>query len=180
MYMGFLLKKANPVKKILLMLVLALAAAAPARAADSVLAASHGGWKVYSFPEGGKRTCYMAAQPEKQEGNYSRRGEPSFFVTRWPGGDKNAVSVQMGYGLKDGDAVSVDIQGRAFTLRAEGEGAWTQDAAADTEILKAMKAGATMTLRGTSARGTKTEDTYSLKGVSGAYGALEKECGKAK
>jgi hypothetical protein len=39
-----------------------------------------------------------------------------------------------------------------------------------------MRAGSTMVVKGTSARGTRTTDTYSLKGVSAALDAIDKAC----
>jgi hypothetical protein len=36
--------------------------------------------------------------------------------------------------------------------------------------------GAAMVVVGTSERGTKTTDTYSLKGFTAAYGAISKAC----
>jgi hypothetical protein len=40
-----------------------------------------------------------------------------------------------------------------------------------------MKTGSTMKLEGTSVRGTKTTDNYSLSGLSDALDRAAKECG---
>ncbi|MFO1113388.1 MAG: invasion associated locus B family protein [Rhodospirillales bacterium] len=52
------------------------------------------------------------------------------------------------------------------------------DATVDRAIVAAMKAGQKMTVRGTSARGTITTDTYSLSGFSAALAAIDKACAK--
>ncbi|MFO1120388.1 MAG: invasion associated locus B family protein [Rhodospirillales bacterium] len=52
------------------------------------------------------------------------------------------------------------------------------DAAVDRAIVAAMKAGKAMIVRGTSARGTLTTDTYSLSGFSAALAAIDKACAK--
>ena len=42
--------------------------------------------------------------------------------------------------------------------------------------LLAMIAGATMSVQGTSSRGTLTTDTYSLSGITAALNAIAREC----
>ena len=44
-------------------------------------------------------------------------------------------------------------------------------------IIKAMRAGNTLVVKGTSSRGTLTTDTYSLKGFTAVHNALNKACG---
>jgi len=39
-----------------------------------------------------------------------------------------------------------------------------------------MRAGLTMVVKGTSSRGTLTTDTYSLRGFTAAYDAMQKAC----
>ena len=42
-------------------------------------------WNVYAFTENSEKICYMATEPKKQEGDYTRRGNPAVLVTRRPG-----------------------------------------------------------------------------------------------
>jgi hypothetical protein len=70
----------------------------------------------------------------------------------------------------------VTIGTQSFALFGQGEQAWTRDGNGDAQLVKAMRAGATMVVKGTSARGTLTTDTYSLKGVSAALDAIDKAC----
>ncbi len=50
------------------------------------------------------------------------------------------------------------------------------DAKDDSRMVKSMRAGRTMIMEGTSGRGTKTRDTYSLSGFSAAHNAINKAC----
>ena len=43
-------------------------------------------------------------------------------------------------------------------------------------MIRAMKRGSKMTVVGTSSRGTKTTDTYSLSGFTKAKGVIDKNC----
>jgi hypothetical protein len=83
-------------------------------------------WNVYAFTENGNKICYMASEPTKQEGNYTRRDNPAVLVTRRPGPKVvDEVSVQPGYNYLDGSEVEVVIGSDKFLLFTRGEHAWT-------------------------------------------------------
>ena len=54
--------------------------------------------------------------------------------------------------------------------------AWAQTEKDDASLIKYMKLGNTMIVKGISSRGTNTKDTYSLKGFVAAYKAMNKKC----
>jgi hypothetical protein len=68
------------------------------------------------------------------------------------------------------------IDGKQFSLFTDDDTAWGGDARTDSALVTAMKAGTSMTVRGTSARGTLTTDTYSLAGFTAAHAAIDKAC----
>ena len=62
-------------------------------------------------------------------------------------------------------------------LFTSGDNAWgTGNASTDKKLVDAMKRGQRMIVEGMSSRGTKTEDTYSLAGFTGAYKAISAKC----
>ena len=61
-------------------------------------------------------------------------------------------------------------------LFADGEKGWTTSADDDKALVKAMRAGATLTVRGTSKKGTYSLDTYSLTGVTAALDEIHSSC----
>jgi hypothetical protein len=123
----------------------------------------------------------MSRQPEKQTGKFKKRGQVFFFVTHWAGDkDKNVVSLSNGYTFKPKSEVTLSIKGKKFPLFIQGDMAWTKDQAEDNAVVKELEAGATMTIKGTSSRGTETTDTYNLKGSTEAYQAITKDCGAGK
>jgi Invasion associated locus B (IalB) protein len=138
---------------------------------------SHRDWNVYAFTENGNKICYMASEPKKQDGDYTRRGDPALLVTRRPGSPAvDEVSVQPGYSYLEGSEVEVNVGRRKFMLFTHGEHAWTTSEQADRELINAMKAGSDMTVRGTSAKRTYSLDTYSLLGFTAAYNAMVDAC----
>ena len=139
---------------------------------------THRDWNVYAFTEDSQKICYMASEPKKQEGDYTRRGNPAVLVTRRPGSPAvDEVSVQPGYSYLEGSEVEVDIGGREFILFTRGEHAWTKSEEADQALINAMKRGSDMTVRGTSVKRTYSVDTYSLLGFTAAYQAMLDACG---
>lgn len=168
------MKKALPA---LFLTAALLGGARPTPAAEPTLIGSYDGWKAYHFLDQGKKVCFMSRAPEKQEGNFKKRGSVLLFVTRWSGEkDRNVVSLAGGYPFKEKAPVSVQVKGHSFDLFSQGEMAWTKDGGTDDALVKEMRAGATMIVKGTSARGTATTDTYGLKGTVDAYDAISKEC----
>ncbi len=81
-----------------------------------------------------------------------------------------------GYPFASGSQVSVDIDGNSFALITEGEWAWPASSGDDTKIIAAMKRGSNAKLTARSSRGTQTQDTFSLRGVTAAIEDAEKRC----
>lgn len=156
---------------------LGLLLAAPAPAQAPQLIGEFRDWAAYTYEEGQAKVCYIASQPKKDEGKYTRRGDIWTLVThRVPSGGVGVVGIIAGYEYKKDSEVVVDIGGTTFRLYTSGDKAWARDAD-DRALVGAMKAGRTMVVKGTSWRGTKTKDTYSLLGFTRAYHAIGKACG---
>ncbi len=150
-----------------------------AQAGEPRLLRSYGDWDAYVFSEDGHKVCYMAARPKKAEGDYTRRGDIYALITHRPGeGTKNVFSYITGYSYKAGSDVTVNVNGKQFNLFTQDDTAWAADAETDKDIADAVRAGSTMVVRGVSARGTKTKDTFGLKGSSAAYERITEECAR--
>ena len=151
----------------------------PAQADDFV--GTFGKWNVHTYKEGRGKVCLMWSQPTKSEGNYTRRGDVYAYVTQRPTKKRlNEISISIGYPFKKGSALSISVGKTKFKMFSQGDTAWNRQPAADAKMVKAMQAGATMTARGISSRGTKTMDTFSLKGFTKAYAAMNRSCGIGK
>lgn len=157
--------------------ILCAVGAAPALADEPRLLSRHGKWLAYTFTEDGSKVCYMASQPTSAKGDYTKRDDVFALITHRPGENKKDVfSYVTGYTYKPESEVKVSIGKEAFTLFTQDEIAWTPDDATDKALASAIRKGSTMVVRGTSSRGTKTTDTFSLKGSGAAYDAINKEC----
>jgi hypothetical protein len=141
---------------------------------------SHRDWNVYKFTDDSQTICYIASEPKKQGGNYTRRGSPAVLVTRRPGPHVvYEVSVDPGYTYLDGSDVEIEVDRHKFMLFTRGEHAWTPKEQDDKDLIAAMKRGTDMTVRGTSSKNTYSLDTFSLLGFTAAFDAMTEACGGA-
>ena len=132
-------------------------------------------WSAFKFKESGKDACYIASQPTKQEGKYSKRGDIYALVTHRPAeGRRDEVSFVAGYTYKPESAVEVTIGSTTQKLFTQDDSAWAVDKETDVALVRSMIRGNNMVVQGTSSRGTLTTDTYSLKGFTAAYKAIGK------
>ena len=149
-------------------------------AADIDVLGSFDNWTAYSYNDGADHVCYMASQPVKSQGKYTRRDDVFLIVTHRPK-DKsfNVVNTVAGYTYKTTSKPQLSIdKNKAIELKRHEDTAWAKDSATDEKLVSEMKKGSQAVLLGTSARGTKTTDTFSLKGFSKAYEAINKACGR--
>ncbi len=123
-------------------------------------------------------TCFIASEPTKAEGNYSKRGDIHAMVTHRPSESRvDEVSIQAGYTYQENAAVEVAVGRMKVKLFTQGESAWAVSKETDQKLVQAMIKGSTMVVRGISARGNETTDTYSLSGFTKAYQTIKKACG---
>ena len=139
---------------------------------------SHRDWNVYKFQDGEQTICYIASEPKKQEGNYTRRGNPAVLVTRRPGaaGAATRSASSPATPIRTAATSRSRSTGDKFLLFTRGEHAWTPREEDDRDLINAMKRGVDMTVRGTSTKSTYSLDTYSLLGFTAAYDAMVEAC----
>jgi Invasion associated locus B (IalB) protein len=165
------------------------AAAAPAAQPASPAAAVGGAktkllgqyaeWGAYTASPGGKKVCFAIAKPTSSETippNRPRNPIYMFISTRPADKVTNEVSIIIGYPFKPGTEASADIGSTTFALYTQQDGAWIKNAADEANMVSAMRGGDTMVVKGASAKGTQTTDTFTLKGVSQALDRVAQEC----
>ena len=156
-------------------LILALSCT-PAYAQTAKLLKKYNHWAAYTST-GTPKVCFIVSQPISKSPKGATRDPVYFYVTRYPSeGVKHEISIKMGYPFSPGARVSVTTGSLTLNLYTKDEGAFVETREQEDQLVTAMKAGSTMTVTGTSSRGTKTTDTYSLSGVTDALGALDKDC----
>jgi invasion protein IalB len=137
-----------------------------------------GDWTAYSYDAADSKVCYVSSMPKTSEPKTAKRDLAFFLVTNMPGRKppvRGEVSTIIGYPFKDGSPVKLTIDDQNFDMFSKGDTAWV-DTGTDKKVVAAMKAGKALVVNGTSWRGTQTQDSYSLNGISAALAAIDKAC----
>jgi hypothetical protein len=156
--------------------------AAPAAAsggAQPKLLGQYGTWGAYTASPGGKKVCFALAKPSSSETNPPNRPRnPVFMFISTRPADKvsNEISLVIGYPFKTGTEASAQIGATNFALYTQQDGAWIKNATEEAKMVDAMRGGDNAVIKGVSAKGTQSTDTFSLKGVSQALDRATQEC----
>jgi invasion protein IalB len=154
-------------------------AAKPDPSASAVLLGQFGDWGAYRATPDGKKVCFALSKPTAATTEPSGRPrDPSYaFVSTRPAEKvKNEVSVIVGYPQKSGHDASATIGSANYVLYTQNDGAWVKNAAEETQMVEAMRKGSDLVVKSESGRGTKSTDTYSLKGIAQALDKVAEEC----
>ena len=131
-------------------------------------------WGAYSYNSGNSKVCYVLSVPTAKQPANVDHGDIFFLVSQRPGQNISyEPQAMMGYPLKEGSKVEVDVDGRKFSLFTRGNSAWVENAAEEPQLVAAMRAGTAMTVKAVSRRGTDTSYSYSLKGVTAALSQIQ-------
>src|SRR5882757_7747376 len=154
-------------------------AAAVAGSAEPTLIGQFGTWAAYTATPNGKKVCFALAKPASSKTNPPNRPrDPAYaFVSTRPAEKvTNEVSVMIGYTLKPGSESTMEVGGASYSMYTQGDGLWIKNAAEEERMVDAMRKAADVTVKGVSAKGTETTDTFSLKGLSQALDRLAQDC----
>jgi invasion protein IalB len=155
----------------------------PAAKADpteqAVLLGQFGDWGAYTANPGGKKVCFALSKPTTAATEPAgRKRDPSYaFVSTRPAEKvKNEVSVIVGYPQKSGVDAAATIGSANYVMYTQNDGAWVKNAAEEAQMVDAMRKGSDLVVKSESGHGTKTTDTYSLKGLGQALEKVAEEC----
>ena len=121
--------------------------------------------------------CYIGSSPIKTDlPDTKKRGENYILVYKIIGSEENIIQIEAGYKYNLDKNINVKIDNANYDFYStedSSETAWTND---DKKVIYAMKKGLELTLTGESARGTITNDVYTLKGFTNAVNQLNQDC----
>ncbi|MBJ7414105.1 MAG: hypothetical protein JHC88_01345 [Niveispirillum sp.] len=169
----------QPARQILTLfpLALTLLLALPATAAEPRLIGIFRDWNAFMLEEASGPVCWMVSRPKKMEGDFTKRGDVFLMITHRPAERTfDVVNFIAGYPFAEHAEVQVQVGKQSFKLFSKDEQAWAREADTDHAIAQALRQGSTLVVRGTSLRGSRTTDTFSLAGSGGAYQAIGDAC----
>ena len=146
---------------------------------QAVLLGQFGDWGAYKATPGGKKICFALAKPASVVTEPAgRKRDPSYaFISTRPSEKvKNEVSVIVGYPQKNGVDASAAIGTKNFPMYTQNDGAWVKNAGEEAQMITLMRNGGELVVKSESGLGTKTTDSYSLKGIGPALDKVAEEC----
>jgi invasion protein IalB len=155
--------------------LIAVISTSPAFAQTATLLEKFKDWSAYANAT--PKVCFAVAQPKSSNPPKVKRGPIFFYISRWPADNvAGEISVKMGYPFKEGAKVTLTAGSEKFELFTKDEGAFVDKPDQEAKLVDALKKGGKMKIEGTSMRGTKTTDEYSLDGAAEALDRMAKEC----
>jgi hypothetical protein len=155
------------------------AAAKPVADNEPKLLGQYGEWGAYTATPNGKKLCFALAKPGSSQTNPPNRPrDPAYlFISTRPGEKvKDEISLIIGYPIKPNTEVIAAVGPTTFPLYIQEDGAWVKNAPDEAKMIEAMRKGSDVVVKGESGKGTKTTDTFSLKGISQALDRVGQEC----
>ena len=147
--------------------------------AQPKLLGQYADWGAYTASPGGKKVCFAIAKPASAETTPpGRPRNPTYmFISTRPAEKvSNEISIIIGYPFKPSADATAAVGSTAFPLYTQQDGAWIKNAADEANMVGAMRGGQTAVVKGVSAKGTQSIDTYSLKGLAQALDRTGQEC----
>ena len=160
----------------------AAAVAAPPAAvggAKPTLLSQYGEWGAYTASPGGKKVCFAIAKPSSSETVPADRprNPPYMFISSRPAEKvSNEVSIVIGYSFKPNSEATAEVGSTSFALSTQQDGAWVKNATEEAHMVEALRAGQSAIVKGVSAKGTRSTDTFSLRGLAQALDRVDQEC----
>jgi hypothetical protein len=143
------------------------------------LLGQYGDWGAYTASPGGKKICFAIAKPATSETTPpGKTRNPSFMFIASRPADKvtNEVSIIIGYPFKPNSDATVEVGSASFALYTQQDGAWIKNSAEEVHLIEAMRSGQNAVIKGTSAKGTRSTDIFSLKGLAQAIDRSDQDC----
>lgn len=147
--------------------------------ADIKIAGKFKNWESHYTEDGKDLVCFALSRPIKMEPKNLNRAEARVFVTfRTKNNIQDEVSITSGYPYKKDVKVNLNVANDSFSFVSSDNFAWLPNKDYEIKLVSLMKKKNDLKLVGTSARGNKTTDTYSLLGFTDAYNSAKNKCKK--
>ena len=134
-------------------------------------------WSAYTAVDGPGNVCFALSRPVEVAPQPDGFTAAYLYLTNRPAESvANEVNLVAGFAFAPDTPATLQVSGETFDLFTEADAAWLLDPARADGLASAMRAGTTIILEGTSDRGIKIRETFSLSGATAASRAIDAEC----
>lgn len=145
--------------------------------ASPKLQGNYGDWSVFSRYDGPERVCYVLAKAATKAPSNVNHGDIYFMVANWKSGAATEQpSFMADFSLQTASAPKIRVGSSSFPMYVSQNEAFISDNSDEKSLIDKMRAGSTMRLDAVSARGTRVNYSFSLKGVTAALKKAKTSC----
>ena len=134
-------------------------------------------WETMVLAETSGKVCFAQSAPVLQAPKKNKR-DARLFVTFRPGEKiKDEISASPGYEFNKNNSVIAQSGKNKIKFDIMQQGfAWIADNKIEKKMIKMMKKGSRLMIKGYNQKGSQTIDHYSLLGFTKAYNSAKKAC----
>ena len=148
-----------------------------ASAQEPKLEGTYKDWASYSRDIGGDKSCYAITKAKSKSPSSVKHGDIYFMVSNWRSGAAfEQPSFLASYPLNPNVAPDAKVGSSKVELYVAENEAFVDDSSDEKRLVKAMRGGATMTVKAQSKRGTRVTYSFSLSGVTAALAKAKSAC----
>lgn len=129
-------------------------------------------WQAATHQEAGQLVCYAFTRASSSTPATRGRGEVVLTVTQRTSG-RDAVAISAGFAYPANAEVEVQVEPNELQFYTAGRSAFARDGKA---AVAEFQRGRTAIARSPAPRGPQVSDTFSLRGFTAAYAAINKAC----
>jgi hypothetical protein len=157
------------------LLTLSTTMLAGAATAQSVkLLGEYRDWTAYTATESTGPVCFALSRPTEVTPSPDDFTEAWLYLTNRPAeGIRNELNLVAGFTFAPDTPATAIVSGQSFELFTDKDAAWLLDPTQNDNLAGALRAGSTVVIEGTSDKGIRITETFSLSGATAASRAIE-------
>ena len=134
-------------------------------------------WASYSRDVGGDKSCYAITKAKSKSPSSVKHGDIYFMISNWRSGVAfEQPSFLASYPLNPNVAPEAKVGPSKTNFYVAENEAFIDDTSDEKRLVKAMRGGATMSVKAQSKRGTRVTYSFSLSGVTAALEKTKSAC----
>jgi hypothetical protein len=149
----------------------------PSLAQSVTLLGEFRSWGAYAASESTGPVCFAMSKSTSVDPMPDGFTSAYLYLTHRPSVSvRNEMNVVSGYMFAPDTPATATVGGQTFELFTERDAAWLLDPSQNDNLAGALRAGSSVVIEGTSDKGIKITETFSLSGATAASRAIEGNC----
>lgn len=162
------------IRRAIALFLLSSLVAAPALAQSVRSLGDFRDWSAYSASEGTGPVCFAMSKPTDVSPTPDGYSQAYLYLTHRPSeAVRNEVNLVAGFSFAPDTPATLSVSGQSYDLFTQGDAAWLLDPSRSDDLAGSIRAGSTLTIEGTTERGIRVVETFSLSGATAASRAIE-------